>query len=52
MRSARLRFFLTSNHSEGDINTALRAAREEIDRLSKESFGLKAAATAMRLAIS
>jgi 8-amino-7-oxononanoate synthase len=52
MRSARLRFFLTSNHSEGDIKTALRAAREEIDRLSKESFGLKAAATAMRLAIS
>ena len=52
MRSARLRFFLTSNHSEGDIKTALRAAREEMDRLSNESFGLRAAATATRLAIS
>ena len=49
MRSARLRFFLTSEHSRDQIGGALRALREEIDRLGNESFGLKAAAAAARI---
>lgn len=49
MRSARLRFFLTSNHTHDQITEALRATREEIDWLDKESFGLKAAAIAARV---
>jgi 8-amino-7-oxononanoate synthase len=49
MRSARLRFFLTSEHSSDQIERALRATREEIDRLENESFGLKAAAVAARM---
>jgi 8-amino-7-oxononanoate synthase len=50
MRSARLRFFLTSEHTRDQISEALRVAREEIDRLQNESFGLKAAAVAARIA--
>lgn len=52
MRSARLRFFLTSSHTKDHIKLALRAAHEEMDKLSKENFGLKAAAAATRMAIS
>ncbi len=49
MRSARLRFFLTSEHTRDQITTALRATREEIDRFESENFGLKAVAVAARL---
>jgi hypothetical protein len=49
MRAARLRFFLTSDHSDAQIKGAVRVTREEIDRLAKENFGLKAAALAARL---
>lgn len=50
MRSARLRFFLTSDHTREQIAETLRVTREEIDRLENESFGLKAAAIAARIA--
>jgi 8-amino-7-oxononanoate synthase len=50
MRSARLRFFLTSDHTREQITETLRVTREEIDRLENESFGLKAAAIAARIA--
>jgi 8-amino-7-oxononanoate synthase len=49
MRSARLRFFLTSEHTRDQISEALLVTREEIDRLENESFGLKAAAVAARI---
>lgn len=49
MRSARLRFFLTSEHTPEQIKQALQATREEIDRLDQEGFGLKAAALAARI---
>lgn len=49
MRSARLRFFLTSAHTPSQISEAVRATREEVDRLESEGFGLKAAALAARL---
>jgi 8-amino-7-oxononanoate synthase len=49
MRSARLRFFLTSEHTPEQIKQALQATREEIDRLDQEGFGLKAAAFAARM---
>ncbi len=49
MRSARLRFFLTSEHTPEQIERALMATREEIDRLDREGFGLKAAALAARM---
>jgi 8-amino-7-oxononanoate synthase len=50
MRSARLRFFLTSDHTRDQISEALRVTREAIDRLENESFGLKAVAAAARIA--
>ena len=49
MRAARLRFFLTSDHTAAQVKEAVRVTREEIDRLAKENFGLKAAAGAARL---
>lgn len=49
MRSARLRFFLTSEHTPEQITQALHSTREEIDRLDQEGFGLKAAALAARV---
>jgi 7-keto-8-aminopelargonate synthetase-like enzyme len=49
MRAARLRFFLTSDHTVEQIKEAARVTREEVDRLTNENFGLKAAALAARL---
>jgi 8-amino-7-oxononanoate synthase len=49
MRSARLRYFLTSEHTPEQIKQAVQATREEIDRLDQEGFGLKAAALAARI---
>ena len=39
MQMARLRFFLSSEHSTDQIDQALTATREELDRLDREGFG-------------
>lgn len=48
MQSARLRFFLTSEHTQEQISETLAATKEEIERLDQEGFGLRAAALAAR----
>ncbi|MBU2533016.1 MAG: aminotransferase class I/II-fold pyridoxal phosphate-dependent enzyme [Alphaproteobacteria bacterium] len=47
MRSARLRFFLTSEHTADQIENAARVLRQEFDTLSKDKFGLATAAAAI-----
>lgn len=51
MRSARLRFFLTSEHTAEQIRVAVRITREELDNLNSDNFGLKTAAAAARVAL-
>lgn len=41
-RTARLRFFVSSEHSAEQIDAALVATREELDRLIGENFGMDA----------
>lgn len=41
-RTARLRFFVSSEHSSEQIDQALAATREELDRLLEEGFGMDA----------
>jgi len=40
MKAARIRFFITSEHTEEQIRSAVRICREELDALSKGVFGL------------
>lgn len=40
MQSARLRFFVTSEHTHAQIDTAVDATQEELARLQRENFGL------------
>ncbi len=44
MQSARLRFFITSEHSEAQISSAVAMTRRELDRLVSENFGLSGVA--------
>ena len=39
MQMARLRFFLSSDHTEDQITHALKVTREELTRLDEEGFG-------------
>jgi 8-amino-7-oxononanoate synthase len=41
MNAARLRFFITSEHTADQIDTAIAATRDELDRLDREGFGMK-----------
>ncbi|MGQ0672803.1 MAG: aminotransferase class I/II-fold pyridoxal phosphate-dependent enzyme [Hyphomicrobium sp.] len=47
MQSARLRFFITSEHTAEQLDFAAQVTREEIDRLSSEKFGLSAVVSGM-----
>jgi 8-amino-7-oxononanoate synthase len=47
MQSARLRFFITSEHSEAQISSAIAMTRRELDRLVAENFGLSGVARGM-----
>jgi 8-amino-7-oxononanoate synthase len=47
MKSGRLRFFITSEHTKEHFHTAITAMREELDRLTDENFGIEAAASAL-----
>ena len=47
MKSGRLRFFLTSEHTQEHIHTAIKVMREELDRLTDENFSIEAAASAL-----
>lgn len=40
MQSARLRFFITSEHTEEQIRTAIATTKRELDKLVAEGFGL------------
>ena len=40
MQSARLRFFMTSGHTEAQITTAVAATKRALDRLVAQGFGL------------
>ncbi|MDX2266426.1 MAG: aminotransferase class I/II-fold pyridoxal phosphate-dependent enzyme [Hyphomicrobiales bacterium] len=44
MQSARLRFFLMSTHTREQIDGAVTAAREELEALEKQNFGVSALA--------
>lgn len=46
MKSGRLRFFITSEHTQDHIRTAIKALREELDRLEDENFSIETAASA------
>lgn len=50
MRGARLRFFLTSEHTKAQIENSVEIVREELDRLKSENFGLSSAATGAQAA--
>lgn len=43
-QAARLRFFLTSAHTEEHIRLGVQATREELDRLLEENFGIESMA--------
>jgi 8-amino-7-oxononanoate synthase len=47
-KAARLRFFLTCEHSRAQIDTAIAATAEELNALRKANFGIKAAAALVR----
>ena len=47
MRAARLRFFLTSEHTTAQIENLARALKEELENLGKDKFGLSTAAAAI-----
>ena len=47
MRAARLRFFLTSEHSAAQIENAAFVLKEELENLGKDKFGLATAAAAI-----
>ena len=47
MQSARLRFFITSEHTEAQLSFAAKATKEELDRLMGEKFGLSAVAATL-----
>jgi 7-keto-8-aminopelargonate synthetase-like enzyme len=47
MKSGRLRFFLTCEHTQEHIHTAIKVMREELDRLTDENFSIEAAASAL-----
>jgi hypothetical protein len=40
MQGARLRFFITSEHTREQMETAIRTTAEELQRLIKENFGV------------
>lgn len=41
MNAARLRFFITSEHTAEQIDGAIAATRDEMDQLEREGFGMK-----------
>jgi 7-keto-8-aminopelargonate synthetase-like enzyme len=47
MQSARLRFFITSEHTEAQLQRAVEITREELDLLETERFGLSAVASTL-----
>lgn len=47
MRAARLRFFLTSEHTVTQIEHAAQVLKEELEKLGKDKFGLATAAAAV-----
>jgi 8-amino-7-oxononanoate synthase len=47
MKAARVRFFITADHTEEQIRTAVSITREEIDALSRGIFGLQRPAARM-----
>lgn len=47
MRAARLRFFLTSEHTTAQIENAANVLKEELENLGKDKFGLATAAAAI-----
>lgn len=47
MQSARLRFFITSEHTEAHIKTAIDTTKRELDKLVAEGFGLSMVARLM-----
>ncbi len=47
MRAARLRFFLTSEHSRDQIENAAKVLSEELEILGRDKFGLATAAAAI-----
>lgn len=47
MKSGRLRFFVTSEHSEQQIRNAVNWTREELDRLLEENFSIETAALSL-----
>ncbi|MGE8943346.1 aminotransferase class I/II-fold pyridoxal phosphate-dependent enzyme [Leptospira interrogans] len=51
MRGARLRFFLTSEHTVEQIRVAVRITREELDNMNRENFGLKTATAVARVGL-
>jgi len=44
MQSARLRFFITSEHTEEQLREAAKATAEELEKLEQENFGIGKAA--------
>jgi len=40
MQAARLRFFITSEHTEEQIRTAIATTKRELDKLVAQGFGL------------
>ena len=47
MQSARLRFFITSEHSEAQIRSAIAITKRELDKLAAQGFGLSMVARMM-----
>jgi 8-amino-7-oxononanoate synthase len=48
IQGARLRFFLSADHTEAHIRAAVSATREELERLRRENFGLSSLAAQAR----
>ena len=46
-RPARLRFFITSEHTEAQIRTAIAITKRELDKLAAQGFGLSMVARMM-----
>jgi 8-amino-7-oxononanoate synthase len=49
MQSARLRFFISSEHTEAQIKSAVEITKDELDRLDREGFSLANKAAALML---